>query len=361
MDVYLKSIRTAVILFPLLAIILTIPYLIYNYRKYGSVSYIRSFILFTFYFYLLCAFFLVILPLPDKQPIIQNRSAFIQLIPFNFIIDFFKETVLNIREPLTYISALKQNVFLQPIFNIVLTIPFGMYIAYYFDLHLKKTMMFTFFLSLFFEITQITAIYGLYSQPYRLFDIDDLFLNTLGGIFGYGLMYYIKRIVPSKHSLDQKSFKRSVKVSYTRRILAYIIDWAIISILSFIINQLLSWDKDYIFNIIFFLYFIGSTVITDGRTIGKSLVRLHIICKNTNQSRFLSFCLRYFLLWLWIHNTDLLLIIPLNNSPVLFLILFLFIYTLIVWDLIYSTMHDKELFYERISKTKNKSVLVINK
>ena len=42
-----------------------------------------------------------------------------------------------------------------------------------------------FFLTLFCELTQVSGLYGIYPAPYRIFDINDLMFNTLGGVLGH--------------------------------------------------------------------------------------------------------------------------------------------------------------------------------
>lgn len=53
---YITAIKFAVLVFPVIALILTLPYIIVQYFKYGSVSFLRSLILFTFFFYMLWSF-----------------------------------------------------------------------------------------------------------------------------------------------------------------------------------------------------------------------------------------------------------------------------------------------------------------
>ena len=45
---YISTIKTAVQLFPFLAFLLTLPYMILNYRKYGSVNKLRVLIFYSF-------------------------------------------------------------------------------------------------------------------------------------------------------------------------------------------------------------------------------------------------------------------------------------------------------------------------
>ena len=51
--------------------LVTVPYMIYQYRKFGSVPWLRTLVVYSFAFYLLCAYFLVLLPLP------ADRTAFV--------------------------------------------------------------------------------------------------------------------------------------------------------------------------------------------------------------------------------------------------------------------------------------------
>ena len=69
----------------------------------------------------------------------------------------------------------------QLLLNILLTLPFGVYLHYYFKQSLPRTVLFSFLLSLFYEGSQLSALFGIYPGPYRLADVEDLICNTLGG------------------------------------------------------------------------------------------------------------------------------------------------------------------------------------
>ncbi len=69
--VYVSNIITAAIAFSFVAIILTVPLLVYHYHRYGSLTILRSVILYSFMFYLVAAYCLIILPLP---PTLGGRS-----------------------------------------------------------------------------------------------------------------------------------------------------------------------------------------------------------------------------------------------------------------------------------------------
>ena len=183
---YVFSIKTSIMFFPIIACLFTIPYILKQYHKYGSINKLRTLIVYSFILYMMTIYFLVILPLPDISEVVNNKFEY-NLIPFSFINDIIKETSFNIMIPSTYLKALTEHCIYVVIFNILMTVPFGMYLRYYYKASFKKVLFLSFFLSLFFELTQLTGLYFIYPKPYRLFDIDYLLLNTTGGVVGYFL------------------------------------------------------------------------------------------------------------------------------------------------------------------------------
>ena len=220
MNAYLDVIMNALLVFPLMAVIFTLPYIIYNYRKYGSVFSMRILIVYSFVLYLLCAYFLVILPLPSMQEVELMSGPSTQLIPLHFLADIVKETPSD--QPFSFFSLLHNRALLQMLFNIMMTIPFGIYLRYYFRCSFRKCVLYTFMLSLFFELTQLSGLYFIYPRSYRLFDVDDLLGNILGGIIGYGIIQPFLRLLPVRAQLDRRSYERGMSVSFGRRLIAFI-------------------------------------------------------------------------------------------------------------------------------------------
>ncbi len=69
MDKYLEPIKIAIITFPFIAAIFTVPFLIFQYKKYGYVNKIRLVIVYSLLLFLINAYYLVILPLPNIESI----------------------------------------------------------------------------------------------------------------------------------------------------------------------------------------------------------------------------------------------------------------------------------------------------
>lgn len=358
MQAYSYPIEQAIVQFPIVAILFTIPYMFYNYRKYGSVYLFRSFVLFSFVLYLQCAYYLVILPLPDRASVVNKTGPFMQLIPFNFVGEFFSKTTLQLFNVSTYLPAIKQGVFLQPLFNVVITIPFGVYLHYYFRANWKKVLIFTFLLSLFFEITQLTGLYGFYAKPYRLFDVDDLMLNTAGGMLGYLVSRYLTFFLPSREKIDQKAYEKSLKVTYTRRFFAFMIDWVVLATLVLLVGVFV--QSALLSVAIELLYFIGLQAYRNGKTLGKWFVQIKTTMVDTEKPLLLGLIKKYgsvyaILLFLQFSNNFSDITKGISNIAAFLLVVFLFFFIPI--DYIKSFKRGRRTWYEMFSGTQNTSTV----
>ncbi|WP_237558257.1 MULTISPECIES: VanZ family protein [unclassified Erysipelothrix] len=372
MQTYLYPIRTALISFPFIAFAILVPYLMYDYHKHGSVSKWRAFVVYSFIFYLLCAFYLVILPLPEREHVHTHWREMIQLIPFTFVSDFIRETSMRFSDPRSLVVGLREGVFTQPVFNIVMTLPFGIYLRYYFKCDLKKTLILSFSLSLFFELTQITGLYGIYPGPYRLFDVDDLILNSMGGLIGYAIAPAMTYFFPTREALDLESAEKSVTVTYVRRLIAYLIDSVImtlaISIFTLGMRAVMPGVPQYpafesVTHFMGFMFFFFVWPLShQGSTLGMSIVQIRIEV-DESQSRVKGILMRCLLVYVFmIRFGDLsgLLVKGLSTSnpyiDTLTSVLYLLIimgYWIFMMIHVLSTMFHRNyrMFYERISKT----------
>ena len=268
---YISTIKTAVQLFPFLAFLLTLPYMILNYRKYGSVNKLRVLIFYSFMLYLLTVYLLVVLPLPDPSKIHTSYSEMINLYPFAFVVDFFKEGPFDLAQTSTWIQALKHPTFYVPAFNVLMLIPFGMYLRYYFKCGFKKTILLTALFSLFLELTQLSGLYFLYPGPYRLADVDDIIQNTTGGGVGYLLGWFLVWLLPTRDEIDERSFREGTRVSGFRIGLAFLIDFVMVSLLYALIGRL--GTIPYV--AVLAVYF-GMIPLWRGKTLGMALLKFRL-------------------------------------------------------------------------------------
>lgn len=170
MLVWLNSIRTGLEIYLILAIPMAVVYGVVSCATYGKIKITRFLITQAFIAYMSCVFALVFLPFPESMGAMKAGYE-AQLIPFYFIADIIKNPV--------------PAAVLVVVFNIVMTIPFGMFLRYYTECSFKKTVLYGLMLSLFIETVQFTGVFFLLPGSFRLFDVDDLICNALGAGLGY--------------------------------------------------------------------------------------------------------------------------------------------------------------------------------
>lgn len=363
MGVYKDVIVQALVIFPVIACLFTMPYVIYNYHKYGSVLSLRILIVYSFILYLLCAYFLVILPLPSKAEVAAMTGPRAQLVPFQFIGDILKESHISLSDPASWLSLISNKAFLQVLFNVVMTVPFGMYLRYYFRCGLKKTLLFSFLLSLFFELTQLSGLYFIYPRGYRLFDVDDLLANTLGGISGYFMAAPLQKMLPAREELDQASFRRGREVSLFRRVLAFGIDLPFAGIAGLLLSVLIPGNEQSKGVLLFSAYFVLLPMIWNGTTIGKKVMRIRIVSETGEKAAWHQLLIRAIGLWALLYFVPYLTaavgsiiaddLVRLAFCGLLCGVWFFFL----LFELDRMAMH-RRLFYERLSGTREISTVV---
>lgn len=295
---YINVIKYAFFFFPVLCLILSLPFLFYHYRKYGSITFSRFLIVFSFFFYFLCMYFLVILPLPNKVDVLNYKGAYYNLKPFFVVPEIFMSGKFNPIEFNSYVFLLNQS-YLEPLFNILMTIPFGIYLRYYFKCGFFKTLVFSFLLSLFFELTQLTGLYFLYPRPYRLCDVNDLINNTTGGVLGFFIAPLFSLFLPRRDSIDDKSYDKGRYVSVLRKGASLIIDYFIIIFIClfcfffFRINNI-----DYIYIILSLFVFVFISYCSSGYTFGRWLLK-HRNIGNDIAGDIPIY--KYFIKWIFLH------------------------------------------------------------
>ena len=142
MEAHLMPIRVALITFPLVAIFFTLPFVIYQYRKFAYVNKFKALILYSFLLYLMVAYYLVILPLPAERDILSMQrpgTVHYNLVPFRSFKSIIDESNVVLGVPATYRLLFTERDFLQVVFNAILLTPLGIYLRYYFKRNLKQT------------------------------------------------------------------------------------------------------------------------------------------------------------------------------------------------------------------------------
>ena len=304
---YLNKVYTGLLVFPFLAALFTLPYAFSQYHRYGSVSKFRTLIVYSFILYMLIAYFQVILPLPDRATTVGSTwRGHLNLIPFHQIATYWYGKSLGFSTLRAYLTSFS---LWQLLLNVVLTVPFGVYLRYYFRQSFRRTALYAFLLSLFYELTQLSALYWIYPGPYRYADVDDLICNTLGGVLGYWAASVFIRVLPSRETIDARSIAKGQTISSTRRVLAVLFDYACSLCLYLLLRGAVlilipdsptysvyepfnSWS-------FFSLFSLLQVLLTRGRTLGHALCRMTLSSREGGLASPWGMIKRYGLLWLF--------------------------------------------------------------
>ena len=276
MSEYIEVIRMAVSYFPLIALVTSVPFMLLEYHRFGALSFFKGTVVYSFVLYMTCAYCLVILPLPDVETVAGYTSPWCNFIPFRAVYDFFRDSPFRLTQPSTWLQSLRHKSFYTVAFNLALTLPFGMYVRYYLRAGWKKTLLLTFLLSLFFELTQVTGLYFIYPRPYRLCDVDDLITNSLGGLLGWVCAGPLLKVLPSREAVESDALRRGRRVSGLRRTVALFLDlflFGMLSLLFYLPRLLPFWE---VLALTFTLYYIVLTHLLGGSAPAEAFLRLRI-------------------------------------------------------------------------------------
>lgn len=226
------DIQLGFLAFPLFALLLAVPYALYQYRRFGAISIWKTFVVFTFILYCLCAVSLIVFPLPADHSAVVESARTPQLHPFHVVEQIRETTDFSLGDRSTWGPALRSPVVYEAIFNVMLTVPLGAYLCYLFRCRWWMALLIGIATTLLFETSQLTGLFGIYEHPYRLFDVDDLILNTMGTMLGFWLMISLAWALPSMDEVNEQARERgSSRVSLTRRALAAVVDLAVLIVL----------------------------------------------------------------------------------------------------------------------------------
>lgn len=371
MSTYIIPIEVGIIIFPIIALLITLPYLIYEYRKYGSISFLRTSIVYSFLLYILVAYLMVILPLPSIEEVSDLTTPIMQLHPFTFISDFINKCSVNFADINSYINIFRNPTFYTVFFNLLLTMPFGIYLKYYFKCSTIKTIFFTLILSMFFETTQLTGVYGIYPRPYRLFDVDDLIINTLGGWLGSLVAPIICHYLPNRDQIDKIAYIKGTRVSPLRKLLSFCFDYLFIIITAIFINKYFNLEFELLIILVSMVWFIMIPALTNGNTIGKRILQIKMQTTKSNNSKIklYQYIIKYLLFYfLYIYSINIIIwigtFLNIHNDIIRQLLISIVISAIIIYDIavtfnivINSFIKKENLFYEKISNIKDISLV----
>lgn len=275
-----------------------------RHRRRGTPNPVRLLSFYSMILYVLISWYFVILPLPSEAWLATIQPAGANWLPFSYFRELSEETGFDIMERATYFSAIGSSFALQYWFNILLMLPLGMYMRYLYKLDAKRTALVCCMSTLLFELSQLTGVFFLYSKAYRSFDVDDLLCNFAGGMIGYWLMGKLEPLVERIEVKAATVYRKGNCISIFRRLGAQLIDANIVWGLDRMIRVICGKDPllrnvyttaDFVAKM--FVYTALCTLLLNGATIGKRLLRFRVCRADGARAPVWRLILRYFILY----------------------------------------------------------------
>lgn len=260
------SFLLAILAWPFVAMLMTLPVLVIQYRRYNHLIWHRVAGVYLFILYSLALVSFTLYPMPD------NPTVFCQ--------DYQLSPQLN---PLAFIADIREDGFraiLQITMNFIFFLPLGVFARLLLRWRLLAVLGVSLGVSLLIETAQLTGVFGAYPCSYRLFDIDDLIINTLGGVVGYVLAM----VLPQKELKHAEHSDVIRQAGLLRHLVAFLIDQAVAQFVTIITLLALYFTlgKDFATDVNQTIYIIMLVVIygigplvAGGRSIGGFFTRLN--------------------------------------------------------------------------------------
>ena len=334
MSPHIKPIIMLVAGYLIIATVLIVPRVIRQYRHSGSIRFSKRATIITLVIYLIVTYTLVSLPIHSdyQEMLVIEGVGRAQLRPFEILRAFLESPK----------EGWVASAFYQMIFNILMMVPLGIY--YYVLASKEKKSWFKiagigFVMSLFFEISQLTGVFGLQEAPLRLFNVDDLWLNTLGAIIGYGLAPVLLFFMPD-WKIRLADLTDTMNADYTMQMVELYLTLLIANILAIFTNSIIGtggpWFKLTLSTVFYFIISVAMPRFFEGKTLGGLIINVKLIPDKTK--RFCPYMVRMMLIFvpLWFNELAVWIcsIPSVDNLMIDVQVIFFFV-TAMLWIIIY--------------------------
>lgn len=208
---YTDNFAAALILWPFVSFVLTLPILAYLYHRDGRLrfgSFVGTYLAVLYVLGLGC---FTLYPLPSGDVGLGITYG----VPANF-------------NPLAFVGDIQKDglkAVFQLLFNLVFFVPLGFIAGRLLRWRLLPAVLLGCITSVLIETAQFTGFFGLYQYAYRCCDVDDVITNTLGAALGWLCAWLLARVVPPGKLADAEPTDHP---GFVRRCVALWIDLMIV-------------------------------------------------------------------------------------------------------------------------------------
>ncbi len=199
-------------------VLLLVPILVWESRRFGRLRVSRTLASGAFAVFGVTLVAYTLLPLPGPDWCQVHGGVKVSLRPFTFV-----DRVFDATRGLSPAAALRSFAVLQVLMNIVLFLPLGAFVRRLLGQSHVVAGLAGLGTSVLIELTQGTGFWGLYDCAYRFGDIDDVIMNTLGAVIGSLLASVLLFWVPEAHP-DETRRHDPRPVTRRRRLAGMIVD-----------------------------------------------------------------------------------------------------------------------------------------
>lgn len=293
---FLLPVKTAILVFPLIVLVVLLPVAVVSYRRRGRAGGWTTVVFYCFLFYLLAAVMQTLVPLP-RDPAgycaTQTYASTPQLRP-----GYFLQVVSERAAGDWSVGAIMRNAALwTTALNAVLLLPLGFFLRYLASVRFLPAVAVGFGASLLFELTQLTGLWFVYPCAYRLFNVDDLLLNTAGAAMGWLLAGPLGRLLPAlEPERDRRRY--ATRVTASRRLFALLTDLVGFAALAGVVLGLVELfggpaaSRGPIVAVLGVVWFLLTPIVT-GSTVGKRAMLLRVERTDGRPAGPLSLLVRY--------------------------------------------------------------------
>ncbi|MFZ2261283.1 VanZ family protein [Luteococcus japonicus] len=207
----------------LLSVVLLIPVVVWQYRRYGEIAEVRLGLIGALLVYCSALVAYTMFPLPDPSTLTDAWCA--RRVSFNPDPMDGVRRVARATQGLPHRQTLLDHTVLELVFNVVLFVPLGWFGRRILEWKVLTTLAVGVGVCLLIELTQYTGIYGIFPCAYRLADVVDLVTNTTGTVVGIALAMLFPRLFPTSDQLEADA-DRAREVDRGRRWLGQVLDAA---------------------------------------------------------------------------------------------------------------------------------------
>jgi glycopeptide antibiotics resistance protein len=193
-QVWIEELEYGFAFFAIVGVLLLAPWVRAQYRAHGRMHGWAALVSAGTVLYACGLIAFTLFQLPDFTPQFCARHDAYSHWQWSLLGDF--RDVASYEDSHSVLQTLTSQPFLQLVMNVVLFLPLGFLIGYRWRGGLLRAVTVSFAVSLLIELTQGTGLWGLAECPYRLADVDDLMMNTLGGVLGWLVARLLARRLP---------------------------------------------------------------------------------------------------------------------------------------------------------------------